>query len=58
MVVINQKNNFNSGEYDSPEIRINSNLKRWFSRNVGLWQSKRTYFLEEERIRLITYACI
>ena len=48
MVVINQKNNFNSGEYDSPEISINSNLKRWFSRNVGLWQSKRTYFLEEE----------
>ena len=48
MVVINQKNNFNSGEYDSPEISINSNLKRWFSRNVGLWQSKRTYFLEED----------
>ena len=48
MVVINQKNNFNSGVYDSPEISVNSNLKRWFSRNVGLWQSKRTYFLEEE----------
>ena len=55
MVVINQKNNFNSGEYDSPEISINSNLKRWFSRNVGLWQSNRTYFLEEENK---TYLCI
>ncbi len=48
MVVFNQKNNLDSGEYDSPEISINSNLKRWFSRNVGLWQSKRTYFLEEK----------
>ena len=48
MVVINQKNNFNSDEYNSPEINIDSNLKRWFSRNIGLWQSNRTYFLEEE----------
>ena len=49
MVVINQNNNFNSGEYNSPEVSINSNLKRWFSRNIGLWKSNRTYFLEEER---------
>lgn len=48
MVVINQKNNFNSGENNSPEISINSNLKRWFSRNIGLWKSRRTYFLEAE----------
>ena len=48
MVVINQKSNFNSGEYDSPQISINSNLKRWFSRNIGLWKSHRTYFLEED----------
>ena len=47
MVVINQKPNFNSGEFNSPEISINSNLKRWFSRNIGLWKSNRTYFLEE-----------
>ena len=49
MVVFNQKNNFNSGEYYSPEVKINSNLKRWFSRNIGLWKSNRTYYLEEER---------
>ena len=49
MVVINQNNKFESGEYNSPEVSIDSNLKRWFSRNIGLWKSNRTYFLEEER---------
>ena len=49
MVVINQDSNINSGGYDSPEVRIDSNLKRWFSRNIGLWKSNRTYFLEEEK---------
>ena len=49
MVVNNQNNNFNSGDYTCPEIQIDSNLKRWFSRNLGLWKSNRTYFLEEER---------
>ena len=48
MVVINQNKNFNSGENNSPEISIDSNLRRWFSRNIGLWKSNRTYFLEEE----------
>ena len=47
MVVINQNKNLNSGGYDSPEISVNSNLKRWFSRNIGCWKSNRTYFLEE-----------
>ena len=49
MVVINQKSNFNSGEYNSPEVSINSNLKRWFSRNIGLWKSNRTYFIEGKK---------
>ena len=49
MVVNNQINNFNYGEYNSPEVSIDSNLKRWFSRNIGLWKSNRTYFLEEEK---------
>ena len=49
MIVFNQNNNFNSGEYNSPEINIDSNLKRWFTRNVGLWKSSRTYFLGEEK---------
>ena len=48
MVVINKNNNLYSGEYNSPEISIDSNLKRWFSRNVGLWKSNRTYFFEKE----------
>ena len=49
MVVINQKNNLNFGDNNSPEITVNSNLKRWFSRNIGLWKSNRTYFLDEEQ---------
>ena len=47
MVVINQKKNPNFGENNSPEISLNSNLKRWFSRNIGLWKSNRTYILDE-----------
>ena len=46
MVVINQKENINFGE-NPPEISLNSNLKRWFSRKIGLWKSNRTYFLDE-----------
>ena len=49
MVVINENNNLNFGENNSPEISLNSNLKRWFSRNLGLWKSNRTYFLEEAK---------
>ena len=48
MVVINQNNKIDYGDYDSPEISLDSNLKRWFSRNIGLWKSNRTYFLEEQ----------
>ena len=47
MIVINQKKNLNFGDNNSPEISLNSNLKRWFSRNIGLWKSNRTYFLNE-----------
>ena len=47
MVIVNQKKNLNSGEKNSPEISLNSNLKRWFSRNIGLWKSNRTYFLHD-----------
>ena len=49
MVVINQKRNLNFGENNSPEISLNSNLKRWFSRNIGHWKSNRTYFLNEKQ---------
>ena len=47
MVAVNQKKNLNFGGNDSPEISLNSNLKRWFSRNIGSWKSNRTYFLYE-----------
>ena len=49
MVVINQKSSSNFGEHNSPEVSLDSNLKRWFSRNIGLWESNRTYFLGEEK---------
>ena len=47
MIAINQ-NKINSGAYNSPEVSINSNLRRWFKRNVGLWKSERTYFLQDK----------
>ena len=47
MVAINQKKNLNFGKNNPPEITLNSNLKRWFSRNIGLWKSNRTYFFDE-----------
>ena len=49
MVVINQKANLNFDEQNSPEICLNSNLKRWFSRNIGLWRSNRTYLFNESQ---------
>ena len=47
MVDINQNKKINFGKNNAPEISLNSNLKRWFSRNIGLWKSNRTYFLEK-----------
>ena len=47
MVDINQEKKINFGKNNAPEITLNSNLKRWFSRNIGLWKSNRSYFLEE-----------
>ena len=29
-------------------IRLDTNLRRWFSRNLGLWRSRRTYFFTED----------
>ncbi len=34
---------------DRLRIDFDSNLKRWFFRNIGLWQSKRQYFFDEEK---------
>ena len=46
---INSEKNLNFGENNSPEISLNSNLKRWFSRNIGSWKSNRSYFMNEEQ---------
>ena len=48
MVVINQSNKIKDGDLNSPDIYLDSNLRRWFSRNLGLWKSQRSYFLEEK----------
>ena len=34
---------------DRLRIDFESNLKRWFDRNTGLWHSKRQYFFDEEK---------
>ena len=47
MIAISSNNKLQFGSFDSPEITINSNLRRWFKRNIGLWNSQRTYFLKE-----------
>ena len=48
MVAINQNNKTNSQKLNSPDLSLDSNLRRWFSRNIGVWKSERTYFLEEK----------
>ena len=49
MVVTNKKNKLNFGKNTPSEICINTNLKRWFSRNIGLWKSNRSYFLNDKQ---------
>ena len=34
---------------DRLRIDFNSNLRRWFGRNIGLWHSKRQYFFDDEK---------
>ena len=31
-----------------PRIQLDSNLRRWFARNLGLWRSRRVYFFRDE----------
>ncbi len=33
---------------DRLRIDFDSNLRRWFGRNIGLWRSRRQYFFDEE----------
>ena len=48
MIAINSNNKLQFGSFDSPEVTINSNLRRWFKRNIGLWNSQRNYYLKEK----------
>tara|TARA_B100000700_G_C15007117_1_gene839106 strand:- start:1532 stop:2089 length:558 start_codon:yes stop_codon:yes gene_type:complete len=34
---------------DRSRINFDSNLRRWFGRNVGLWHSRRQYFFDDEK---------
>ena len=41
---------------DRLRIDFDSNMRRWFGRNIGLWHSRRQYFFdEEEAINLEMY---
>lgn len=31
----------------APRIQLDSNLRRWFARNLGLWRSRRLYFFDD-----------
>ena len=31
-------------------IQLDSSLRRWFSRNLGLWRSRRTYFFPDDEV--------
>ena len=40
----------NSSEgIDRLRINFDSNLRRWFSRNIGIWHSRRQYFFDDEK---------
>ena len=30
-----------------PRIQLDSNMRRWFARNLGLWRSRRLYLFED-----------
>ena len=51
MVAINQSNNVDISGLNSPNLSLNSNLKRWFSRNIGSWKSERSYFMKKKNKR-------
>ena len=31
-------------------MHLDSNLRRWFSRNLGLWRSRRLYFFPDDEV--------
>ena len=44
-----ERNKESSGGIDRLRINFDTNLRRWFDRNIGLWQSRRQYFFDEEK---------
>ena len=44
-----EKNKTSSVGIDRLRIDFDSNLRRWFDRNIGLWHSKRQYFFDDEK---------
>ena len=34
----------------SPSIQVDSNLRRWFGRNLGIWRSRRQYTFSDEQV--------
>ena len=39
-----------SSNSENLRIKFDGNLHRWFSRNIGVWRSRRQYFFEEEDV--------
>ena len=38
------------GEAAQPSIQVDSNLRRWFGRNLGLWRSRRQYTFSDDQV--------
>jgi hypothetical protein len=36
-----------------PRIQMDSSLRRWFSRNLGLWRSRRQYVFADDEVQLV-----
>ena len=34
----------------SPPVSVDSNLRRWFGRNLGLWRSRRQYMFSDDQV--------
>ena len=34
----------------SPSIQVDSNLRRWFGRNLGIWRSRRQYTFSDDQV--------
>ena len=34
----------------SPSVSVDSNLRRWFARNLGVWRSRRQYMFSDDQV--------